>query len=171
VLAQDKTTIIYEADFRQVRMNRPHPTQVTPSWYVDSVGRYTLVIDTVGIKAKPYSINDLCGMPHTSVLHVGRTLSAAGLRSHERRIGASRESSETASASTLTRLQGKGLQLEFTVDDDGVFTTPWSATITYRRGINSRGTDEWLEFVCAENPHLYYAAKDMTRRLRTSRTF
>jgi hypothetical protein len=56
---------------------------------------------------------------------------------------------------------GNGLQLEFTVDDDGVFTTPWSATITYRRGINSRGTDEWVEFVCAENPHLYYAGRDI----------
>lgn len=26
--------------------------------------------------------------------------------------------------------KGKGLQLQFTVEDDGVFTTPWSATVT-----------------------------------------
>jgi hypothetical protein len=29
----------------------------------------------------------------------------------------------------------KGLQLRFTVEDDGVFTTPWTAGITYRRNI------------------------------------
>src|SRR6202162_6219667 len=29
--------------------------------------------------------------------------------------------------------KGKGMQLQFTVEDDGVFTMPWSATITYRR--------------------------------------
>jgi hypothetical protein len=36
----DKITILYNHDheFRQVRMNRPHPAQVTPSWHGDSVG-------------------------------------------------------------------------------------------------------------------------------------
>jgi len=38
------------------------------------------------------------------------------------------------------------LQLQFTVEDEGVFTMPWSATITYRRGLN-----EQQEFVCGEN--------------------
>jgi hypothetical protein len=42
--------------------------------------------------------------------------------------------------------RGKLLQLRFTVDDDGVFTMPWSATITYRRG-----REDWREVVCAEN--------------------
>ena len=49
----DKITIIYSEDHevRRVRMNEPHPAQVTPSWHGDSVGHYegdTLVIDTVG---------------------------------------------------------------------------------------------------------------------------
>jgi hypothetical protein len=49
--------------------------------------------------------------------------------------------------------RGKHLQLQFTVEDDGVFTTPWSATMTYGRppigdGRGAGGT----EFVCAENP-------------------
>ena len=44
--------------------------------------------------------------------------------------------------------KGKFLQLELTVEDDGVFTTPWSATITYRPA-----TGDWPEFVCAQNPH------------------
>jgi hypothetical protein len=50
--------------------------------------------------------------------------------------------------------KGKGLQLQFTVEDEGVFTMPWSATITYRRPLG-----EWPEFVCAENPHGYYPGK------------
>jgi hypothetical protein len=47
--------------------------------------------------------------------------------------------------------RGKYLQLLFTVEDEGVFTTPWSATITF-----GRGTDQWPETVCAENIHQYY---------------
>ena len=49
----DKITILYPFDhqFRQVRMNQPHPEPVTPSWYGDSVGHYEgdeLVVDTWG---------------------------------------------------------------------------------------------------------------------------
>ena len=50
---------------------------------------------------------------------------------------------------------GKGLQLEFTVEDQGVFTMPWSATVTYMR---SRRT-EWEERICAENVQHYYDAQ------------
>jgi hypothetical protein len=42
------------------------------------------------------------------------------------------------------------------VEDEGVFTVPWSASITYRRPLAT----EWLEVVCAENTHEYYAGKD-----------
>jgi hypothetical protein len=35
----------------------------------------------------------------------------------------------------------KGLQVEFTVEDPGVFTTPWSGRVTYRRLIGDWGTD------------------------------
>jgi hypothetical protein len=50
-----------------VRMNEPHPAQVTPSWYGHSVGHYegdTLVIDTVGVKTdRPYAMVDMYGTP------------------------------------------------------------------------------------------------------------
>src|SRR6266481_5379638 len=39
-------------EVRRVRMNKPHPVEVTPSWHGDAVGHYegdTLVIDTVGV--------------------------------------------------------------------------------------------------------------------------
>ena len=41
----------------------------------------------------------------------------------------------------------KYLQIHFTVDDAGAFTTPWTATVIYQR---DRG--EWPEIACAENP-------------------
>ena len=52
----DKITILYSETYevRHVRMNQPHPAQVIPSWYGDSVGHYesdTLVIDTVGSRS------------------------------------------------------------------------------------------------------------------------
>ena len=47
--------------------------------------------------------------------------------------------------------RGKHLQLAFTVEDEGVFTTPWSATITYRPGFNWRDAAEWPEVVCVES--------------------
>ena len=72
----DKITMIYRHgnEVRRVRMNEPHPAQVTPSWYGDSVGHYegdTLVIDTVGVKTdRPYAMIDLFGTPYTKALHV-----------------------------------------------------------------------------------------------------
>src|SRR5215471_19606382 len=71
----DKITILYPFDhqFRQVRLNQPHPVHVTPSWYGDSVGHYegsTLVIDTVGVKIGRFSMVDMYGTPHSEALHV-----------------------------------------------------------------------------------------------------
>jgi hypothetical protein len=50
--------------------------------------------------------------------------------------------------------RGKHLQLQFTVDDEGVFTTPWTATMTY--GNDPAG---WIEQACAENIQ-WYPGKD-----------
>ena len=58
-----------------------------------------------------------------------------------------------AGAGTIDRAyRGKHLQVRYTVDDKGVFTAPWSATVTY-----GRGSDDWPETVCAENVHVYYS--------------
>jgi hypothetical protein len=46
--------------------------------------------------------------------------------------------------------RGKVLQLHFTVEDDGAFTTPWTGTITYRPNLGP-----WSEVVCAENIQWY----------------
>ena len=71
----DRITMLYDEDHevRHVRMNQPHPTQLTPSWYGDSVGHYegdTLVIDTIGFKNGPFSAVDQYGTPFTHDLHL-----------------------------------------------------------------------------------------------------
>jgi len=145
-----------------VRLNQPHPADVEPSWYGDSVGHYEgdmLVIDTIGIKVGPYSMVDMFGTPHTAALHVVERYrlldSEAAKKAQER--GEKENRFIPADAATGDGVavdpdyKGKGLQLQFTVEDEGVFTMPWSATETYR-GIFG----EWPEHVCAENPHVYY---------------
>jgi Prolyl oligopeptidase, N-terminal beta-propeller domain len=49
--------------------------------------------------------------------------------------------------------KAKHLELDFTVEDEGAFTTPWSATVIYRPGMNGWSSSEFPEAVCAENPH------------------
>jgi hypothetical protein len=51
--------------------------------------------------------------------------------------------------------RGKGLQLQFTVEDEGVFTTPWSATVTYRRALGAIP-----ENACAENLRGTFVSRD-----------
>ena len=150
-----KVTILYNYDHqvRQVRLNQPHPAQVTPSWYGDSVGHYegdTLVIDTVGIKIGPYAMLDWFGTPHTAALHVVeryRLLDYAAAKEGFERDG---KENQLAPGTRDAKYQGKFLQLRFTVEDKGVFTTPWTATMTYRISPN-----EWDEQACAENIQWY----------------
>jgi hypothetical protein len=171
----NKITILYDHDHqvRHVRLNEPHPAHATPSWYGDSVGHYegdTLVIDTVAIKIGPLSMVDWFGTPQTSALHLVeryRLIEYQAAIEVQERVLKTRpllpEAPPDGGDSGLhidPDYQGKGLQLEFTVEDDGVFTTSWSATVTYRRAVNWRGSQEWPESICAENRHEYYAAKD-----------
>jgi hypothetical protein len=144
-------------EIRRVRMNQPHPAQVTPSWYGDSVGHYegdTLVIDTVGIKVGKYSMADRFGTPYTEALHVVERYRLIDYdAAKEAQTRAHKEWPRVPSYAPDPDYKGKGLQLEFTVEDPGAFTTPWKATITYLRS----GNKEWYERVCAENIQHYYA--------------
>jgi hypothetical protein len=159
----DRITILYYFDhqIRQVRLNQQHPTQVTPSWYGDSVGHYegdALVIDTVGIKTdRPFAMLDMYGTPYTQALHVTeryRLIDYESAKEAQERNGKEnwRFSEDLAEGWVPdASYKGKGLQVHFTVQDEGVFTTPWSATITYRRAL----VTDWAENVCAENIHEY----------------
>jgi hypothetical protein len=164
----DKITILYSNDHevRHVRLNQPHPVRVTPSWYGDSVGHYegdTLVIDTVGVKVGPFAMVDMYGTPHTQALHVVeryKLLDYEAAKEAEDR--GERENRRLPSSdpgfAPNPNYRGKGLQLQFTVEDEGVFTMPWSAAVTYRRPLSPLG--EWPESVCAENPQKYNTEKD-----------
>jgi hypothetical protein len=162
---KDRVTILYLQDhqFRQVRLNQSHPANVTPTWYGDSVGHYegdTLVIDTVGIKSGPFSMIDMYGTPYSKALHV---IERYRLLDYE----AARDALERDAKMNQRyppninpidfdpNYRGKFLQLEFTVEDEGVLTTPWSALITYGRPLG-----EWAENVCAENMNKYNTEKE-----------
>ena len=161
---KDHITILYNQDdqVRHVRLNAAHPAHVTPSWKGDSVGHYegdTLVIDTVGLKVGPYTTIDRYGTPHSAALHVveryrlidGAAAKEASER-HQKKEGAAGLGGAVLVDPNYT---GKGLQLQFTVEDPQMFTTPWSAAVTYRR---IRGP--WQEQICAENFREYYTGKE-----------
>ena len=157
----DHITMHYLVDhqLRQVRMNAQHPAKIAPSWYGDSVGHYegdTLVIDTVGIKAGPFAMVDWFGTPQSPALHVVERYRLISYE--EAQDGYARDAKENGrnQQGFDTDYRGKVLQLLFTVDDPNVFTTPWSATVTYRRMMQ----DQWLENVCAENPNKYGTEED-----------
>lgn len=145
---------------RHVRLNEPHRAQIAPSWYGDSVGHYegdTLVIDTIGVKAdRPLAMVDMYGMPFSSVLHVVERYRMVDYDEAEaavaRNLKANFRIPDTDSDLTY---RGKRLQVVFTVEDEGVFTMPWSGVITYEHPATA-----WEENVCAENPFEFYAGKD-----------
>jgi len=157
----DKITFLYLRDheFRRVRLNQPHPARVTPSWYGDSVGHYegdTLVIDTVGVKSdRPLAMLDMFATPYTQALHVVeryRLLDYEDAKEGLERDGKERDPIPNTSMQLDKNHGGKYLQLIFTVEDQGVFTMPWSATVTYGRPLG-----ECVEDVCAEGtPNTHY---------------
>jgi len=159
-----EVTLLYLSDHqvRQVRMDVPHSDHPTPTWQGESVGHYegdTLVIDTIGQKVGPLSMVDRFGTPFSSALHVierYRLIDGAMARDlqlkHESAYFGAGKSSPPANpygrGEIDLDLTKPGLQAEIIVDDPAVFTTPWSAFVTYR---HVQGT--WPEAVCAENTY------------------
>jgi hypothetical protein len=160
--AEDHITILYNQDdqVRRVRLNSTHPKDLAPTPMGDSVGHYegdTLVIDTVGMALGPQHIPiiDRYGTPRSAAMHVieryrlidGKTAKEAAERQMQ-------EDGPRFAAAVMVdpAYSGAGLELTFTVEDPNVFTTPWSAKVTYRRT-----TGPWLEQVCAEGLQDYYA--------------
>ena len=147
----DRVTILYGQDHevRRIWLNQSHPAHLTPSWNGDSVGRYegdTLVVDTVGIKVEPFNMIDMYGTPHTEALHVAERYRM--LEYEDAKEGFERDAKENliVAANVNPNYKGRTLQLKFTVEDEGVFTMPWSATITFRPAFGT-----WQENICAEN--------------------
>jgi len=157
---RDKVTLIYVNGqvVRHVRLNVPHPANVTPSWQGDSVGHYegdTLVIDTIGIKRQgPLAVIDRYGTPFSDALHVVERYrlidgeeAAETMRKHRRTFTADPATVrfDIYGAEFDWDTSRKGLQVEVTVDDPKTFTQPWTGLVTYRP------QTRWPEMVCAES--------------------
>jgi len=107
---------------RHIYIDVPHSVRPTPSWYGESIGHYengdTLVVDTIGLNDR--SFIDNYRTPHTTRLHV---------------------------IERWRLTDAKTIEVNVRVEDEGAFTTPWSARQVYQR------SDEGplVEMVCAEN--------------------
>jgi hypothetical protein len=158
----DHITMTYRQgnEVRRVRMNQLHPAKVTPAWYGDSVGHYegdTLVIDSVGFKKGPFAMLDMYGTPFSEKLHVVERYRLVDYNDAKDAIERNAKENSAAlgnGADFDPNYRGKVLQLHFTVEDEGVFTMPWTATITYRPNVGP-----WPEQICAENPRDYNHAE------------
>jgi hypothetical protein len=157
----DRIIMVYSGGYevRRVRLNEPHPSPLTPSWHGDSVGHYegdTLVIDTVGVRTdRPYAMVDLFGTPYTDKLHVVERYRLRDYDDVKDALDRNKKENWLYTGDVFSRHRGKFLQLHVTIEDEGAFTTPWTATLTY-----VPGGDQISESVCAENPHEYYNNKD-----------
>jgi len=138
-------------EVRHVRLNQPHPEYVTPSWYGDAIGHYegdTLVIDTVGIRAyRPFAMVDLFGTPYTDKLHVVERYRLLDYEAAKGDLERAAKENWRPGGPVNPDYKDKYLQVHFTIEDEGAFTTPWTATIIYLRD-----RLEWPEIACAENP-------------------
>jgi hypothetical protein len=157
----DRVIILYphDLDFRIVRLNQQHPAKVIPTAHGDSVGHYegdTLVIDTVGVKVGKYTMIDRFGTPYTEALHVVERYRLLDYEAAKEAQDRGHKEWPRAGGGGDPVAKDKGLQLEFTVEDAGVFTMPWKATITYLRA----GHTDFQERVCAENVQHYYSGAD-----------
>ena len=116
--------MIFDGDMqvRRVYMDVPHSADVKPSWYGESVGHYegdTLVVDTVGIKTKDVVPLDRFGTPHTEKLHV---------------------------VERIRKVSPTEIRIDYRIEDAGVFTTAWDASLTFHPFKEGFGEDP-----CSEN--------------------
>jgi hypothetical protein len=144
---------------RRIRLNASHLKPLTPSWYGDSVGHYesdTLVVDTVGVKTdRPYAMQDLFGTPYTDKLHIVERYRLRDYEDVKDAIERNKKENWMFIGDVWSQHRGKFLQVQVTVEDKGVFTAPFTATLTY---VPNPGPLE--ESICAENTHEYYSNTD-----------
>jgi hypothetical protein len=108
--------------FRTIFMDgKPHPKNLTPSYYGDSRGRWegdTLVVETTGFNEGFWM--DRAGSPHTEKL---------------------------VFTERFTRTDFDTLRYEVTVDDPGAYTAKWTNQFQMRWN----GAAELFEYVCQDN--------------------
>jgi len=155
---KDRIILHYGGGARIIRMNASHPSPLTPSWFGDSVGHYeggTLVVDTVGVRTnRPYAMQDLFGTPYTDKLHIVERYTLRNYDEVKDALERNIKENWLFNGDVFSKHRGKFMQVHVTVEDRGVFTSPFTATLTY---VPSAGLNE---NACAENPHEYYNNKD-----------
>jgi hypothetical protein len=100
---------------------RSHPTNLTPSYYGHSIGKWegdTFVVDSIGFNDKMWI--DRGQAPHTEKLHL---------------------------IEKFTRTDMNTMSYELTVDDPLAYTATWSRTSSMRFAANS----ELFEYICQDN--------------------
>ena len=160
----DDIVILYNNNqqVRHVRLNSAHPRNLKPTTTGDSVGRYdgdTLVVDTVGIKLMPWTTADRFGTPQSDMMHVTERYRLIGadeakdaLMQQEKRDGCVCGGEGRSAflrpngAGQVDEMYNRGLRVEVRIEDPKVFTTPWTANVTYMHVKRN-----WTETVCAEN--------------------
>ena len=105
---------------------REHPASLRPSYLGHSIGRWdgdTLAIDSVGFNEKQWVAG---GYPTTEQLHMVERISRPNLRT---------------------------LSYEYTIDDPGVYTKPWTGkwTITERTPSKWIEGGEMFEYICQDS--------------------
>ena len=158
----DKIVMLFNEDheIRYVRLNEPHPAHVTPSWHGDAVGHYegdTLVIDTIGIKTdRPYPMIDLFGTPYTERLHVIERYQMLDREAVKDVLERAAKENWRPAGPVSPTYDDKFLLVHFTIEDEGAFTTPWTASVIY-----VRDRLEWPEVSCAENPFGFHSDNEI----------
>jgi hypothetical protein len=108
--------------YRQIFLDgRPHPKEMDPTWYGDSIGHWegdTLVVDTAGFNDRFWF--DFAGHPHTGNLHIVE-------RYHRPDLG--------------------HLEDAVTIDDPGAYTKPF----TLYGHFPLQAGQEIMEYICNEN--------------------
>jgi hypothetical protein len=148
---KDDIVILYtqNAQVRRVRMNSSHPRNLKPTPSGDSIGHYegdTLVIDTVGIKLEPYTVADRFGTPQSEAMHVVERYQLIDAKEARAALDRHAKVDGITGPMVADPNSDKALRVELLVEDPNVFTTPWTAKISYLRVI--RGFNEGA---CAEN--------------------
>jgi hypothetical protein len=156
----DRIIMLFNEDHevRVVRLNDTHPAKVKPSWHGDAVGHYegnVLIVDTVGIKSDgPYRMIDLFGTPFTEKLHVVERYQLADRDAVKDDLARAAKENWRPAGPVNPNYDDKYLKVDFTIEDGGTFTTPWTATMVYLRDFQN-----WPEVVCAENTFGFHASK------------
>jgi hypothetical protein len=95
---------------------------------------------------QPFTMVDRFGTPQSEALHLVERYRLIDAKEAEEALERHEKTAGPVGALVVDPDYGRGLRIEVTIEDPNVFTTPWSANVTYRRVLRS-----WVETICAEN--------------------